>query len=65
MVGDTYIKLFLEQLVPNVLLETVVVIDNVPYNTHKVEKIPINMTKKEDITTCLTGNKNVAFHRTA
>lgn len=60
MDGETYEKWFLEQLVPNVPAGTVVVIDNAPYHTRKVEKIPTTKTKKEDIKNWLTG-KQIVF----
>lgn len=60
MDGPTYEKWFLEQLIPNVPSGSVIAIDNAPYHTRKIEKIPTSKTKKEDIKKWLK-DKNVTF----
>lgn len=60
MDGVTYEKWFKEQLIPNVPDDSVIAIDNAPYHTRKIEKIPNTKSKKEEIK-CWLRDKNVEF----
>ena len=51
-------KWFSEQSLPNILLHSVIVMDNAPYHSRILSKIPNTASKKEDILTFMT-NKNI------
>ena len=49
MTGDLFEKWFVDQLLPNIPPNSVIVMDNAPYHSRILNKIPNNNTKKEDI----------------
>ena len=55
MDGPRFEKWFTEQLLTNIKLNSVIVIDNAPYHTVKLEKIPTTKTRKADIQAWLTS----------
>ena len=49
MDADTYEKWFVEQLLPNIPQNSVIVLDNASYHTRKIEKIPTTSWRKHQI----------------
>nr|CAH7758572.1 unnamed protein product [Callosobruchus chinensis] len=49
MTANLFEKWFVEQLIPNIPQNSVVVMDNAPYHSRQLHKIPSTATKKEDI----------------
>jgi len=55
MDGARFEKWFEEQLIPNLPANSVIVMDNAPYHSVKVEKLPNTKTKKDEIIAWLKG----------
>lgn len=53
---------WLSNILPQLEKNSVVVVDNAPYHSRKIEKIPTTCSKKSDIQEWLTS-KNIAFER--
>ena len=60
MNSDCFQTWFAEQLLPNIEPHSVIVIDNAPYHSKKIYKVPTTATKKADIQQWLKG-KNIAY----
>lgn len=60
MDGPRFEKWFAEQLLPNLKPRSVIVMDNAPYHSVRLEKVPTSSTRKSDIQSWLT-EKNIAF----
>jgi len=54
MNGEVYEKWFTTQLLPNIPPQSVIVLDNAPYHSAKLEKVPRKGWKKQDIRDWLT-----------
>ncbi|XP_049273670.1 uncharacterized protein LOC119399462 [Rhipicephalus sanguineus] len=60
MDGPRFEMWFTEQLLPNIKPHSVIVMDNAPYHSVRLEKVPTSSTRKADIQSWLT-QKNIAF----
>lgn len=60
MDGPRFENWFSEQLLPNIKPNSVIVMDNAPYHSVRLEKVPTSSTRKSDIQSWLT-EKNIAF----
>ncbi|XP_072142807.1 uncharacterized protein [Dermacentor andersoni] len=58
--GPQFEKWFSEQLLPNIKPRSVIVMDNEPYHSVHLEKVPTASTRKVDVQTWLT-EKGIAF----
>ncbi|XP_075730481.1 uncharacterized protein LOC119185563 [Rhipicephalus microplus] len=60
MDGPRFEKWFGEQLLPNIKPCSVIVIDNAPYHSVRLKRVPTSSSRKADIQSWLT-EKNIAF----
>ncbi|KAH8027562.1 hypothetical protein HPB51_007112 [Rhipicephalus microplus] len=60
MNGPRFEKWFGEQLLPNIKPCSVIVVDNAPYHSVRLERVPTSSSRKADIQSWLT-EKNIAF----
>lgn len=60
MTAQLFEKWFLEQLLPNIPSNSVIVLDNASYHSRLLSKVPNNSTKKEDILNFMK-NKNISI----
>ncbi|KAH7934522.1 hypothetical protein HPB51_029111 [Rhipicephalus microplus] len=63
MDGPRFEQWFGEQLLPNIKPCSVIVMDNAPYHSVRLERVPTSSSRKADIQSWLT-EKNIAFHKT-
>jgi hypothetical protein len=60
MNSDCFQTWFAEQLLPNIEPSSVIVIDNAPYHSKKIDKVPTTATRKAEIQQWLK-DKNIAY----